>query len=95
MDCNITVKGVNIHYIRSGQGRPMILMHGWGGDNTTLRLFERVGTESHEVFNLDLPGFGKSEEPHESWGIEEYTLMLEEFVHTLGLKDPILSLIHI
>jgi len=68
----------------------MILMHGWGGDNTTLRLFERVGTESHEVFNLDLPGFGKSEEPHESWGIEEYTEMLEEFVHTLGIKDPIL-----
>lgn len=89
MNHDISIKGVKIHYNRVGHGEPMILMHGWGCDSTTLNLFERVGAESHEVFNIDLPGFGKSEEPPTSWGIQEYTEMLEEFVRVLGLEKPI------
>jgi len=64
-------------------------MHGWGCDSSTLNLFERVGSEQHRVYNIDLPGFGKSQEPPFAWGIEEYTEMLEEFVSALGLSTPI------
>lgn len=67
----------------------MILMHGWGSDHSTLSLFERVGREQHEVFNLDLPGFGKSEEPPTPWGVEEYVQMLEQFVKELKIENPI------
>lgn len=90
MERNITIKGINIHYKQVGKGRPMILMHGWGCDSSALNLFERVGTESHEVFNIDLPGFGKSEEPATPWGIEDYTQMLEEFVRLNGIDSPII-----
>lgn len=64
-------------------------MHGWGSEHSALSTFERVGREQHEVFNLDLPGFGKSQEPPTPWGVEEYTQMLEEFVKEMGIENPI------
>lgn len=90
MEQTVTINGVKINYRRGGSGAPMILMHGWGSENSTLALFERVGREQREVFNIDLPGFGKSEEPPVPWGIEEYTQMLEQFVKTLGIEKPVL-----
>ena len=89
MNNTITVKGIKINYRHTGTGSPVILMHGWGCDSSTLGLFERVGAEHHEVFNIDLPGFGKSDEPPTDWGVEEYVQMLEEFVSLLNLDNPI------
>ena len=54
MNQNIKIKGINIAYNKVGSGHPMILMHGWGCDSSALRLFERVGSEHHEVYNIDL-----------------------------------------
>lgn len=89
MEQYTTVKGVRLAYNVVGSGRPMIIMHGWGCDSSSLKLFERVGSEHHQVFNLDMPGFGNSEEPPTAWGIEEYTQMLEEFVQEMGLENPV------
>lgn len=90
MDQTIKIQGTEIHYKRTGSGSPMILMHGWGCNGATLSLFERVGAEHHEVFNIDLPGFGSSQEPPTAWGVEEYTRMLEEFCLSLNIDRPIL-----
>lgn len=90
MEQTIIIQGIRINYRKGGEGSPMILMHGWGCDSSTLSLFERVGMEHHTVYNLDLPGFGKSQEPTSVWGVEEYAAMLEEFVKQLGIDNPIL-----
>ena len=90
MEHKAIVNGVELNYSQGGQGRPMIIMHGWGSEHAAMSIFERVGHEQHEVFNLDLPGFGKSQEPPTPWGIEEYTQMLEEFVRQNGLENPII-----
>lgn len=86
----ININGTTVAYRHAGSGRPIILMHGWGCDSSTLSLFERVGAEHHEVFNIDLPGFGRSPEPPTAWTVEDYTRMLEGFVRQLGLQNPIL-----
>ncbi len=90
MEQNITIRGVNINYRFGGQGRPMILMHGWGCDHSTLQLFERVGRECRTTYNIDIPGFGKSEEPPTAWTVDEYVQMLEEFVKELKIENPII-----
>ena len=90
MERHINVRGVKVSYDVSGSGRPMILMHGWGCDRSALKLFERVGIEHNTVYNIDLPGFGRSDEPPTPWGVEEYTQMLEQFTSDLGLEKPIL-----
>ena len=38
----------------------MILLHGWGCDNTTLESVRRTAALTHTVYNLDFPGFGSS-----------------------------------
>lgn len=85
LDC-----GVTIRYDVEGQGSPIILMHGWGCQASTLASIARIAQEQHTVYNLDFPGFGESDEPAEIWGVEDYTRMLEEFVRKLGIEKPIL-----
>ncbi|MBQ2046954.1 MAG: alpha/beta hydrolase [Muribaculaceae bacterium] len=90
MEKNIKIKGLNFHYTVEGSGSPIILMHGWGCNLTTLKSIEKVAMETHTVYNVDFPGFGSSEEPNEVWGIEEYTQLIEEFVKLENIENPIL-----
>lgn len=85
LDC-----GVTIRYDVEGQGSPIILMHGWGCQASTLNSIARIAAEQHTIYNIDFPGFGGSDEPAEIWGVEDYTRMLEEFVTKLGIKRPAL-----
>lgn len=88
MDKSITVDGAKVHYTDNGEGKPIVLMHGWGCDTTTLASIEKVALESHRVINIDFPGHGKSPEPPEVWGVEEYTQVLEEIVKAEQLEHP-------
>ncbi|WP_289157807.1 alpha/beta hydrolase [uncultured Muribaculum sp.] len=88
MDKSITVNGAKVHYTDNGEGKPIVLMHGWGCDTTTLASIEKVALESRRVINIDFPGHGKSPEPPEVWGVEEYTQVLEEIVKAEQLEHP-------
>lgn len=91
MESDIVIDGnIKIHYDKSGSGSPMILLHGWGCNHTTLASIAKVAAESHTVYNLDMPGFGQSPEPSEIWGVEQYTAMLEKFVKMMNIDKPIL-----
>lgn len=92
MDKDITIRGLRVHYTDNGDGdRAIILMHGWGCDHTTLASVERTALQAgYRVINIDFPGFCSSQEPSEVWGVEDYTLMLEEFISALGVERPAL-----
>lgn len=90
MDNTVEIKGLKIHYKTSGEGPAMILMHGWGCSSDTLASIQRIAEERHTVYNIDFPGFGQSDEPHEVWGVERYTDMLEDFVEALLIEKPVL-----
>ncbi len=88
MDKSITVNGTEVHYTDNGAGRPIVLMHGWGCNTTTLASIEKVALESNRVLNIDFPGHGKSPEPPTVWGIEEYTAVLDGIVKAEKLENP-------
>lgn len=92
MEKDIEVKGVRIHYDETGPegGDPIVLMHGWGCDHTTVRSIAALLEPKFHVYNLDLPGHGKSEEPPTPWGIEDYTQAVEEFCRANHITDPVL-----
>ena len=90
MEKNIKINGLNFHYTVEGSGSPVILMHGWGCNLTTLASVEKVAVENHTVYNVDFPGFGQSEEPSVVWGVEKYTQLIEEFVKIEKIENPIL-----
>ncbi|MDE5655975.1 MAG: alpha/beta hydrolase [Muribaculaceae bacterium] len=82
--------GTRLAYTVSGEGKPMILMHGWGCNADTLASVEKTAAESHRVYNIDFPGFGQSPEPTQVWGVDDYTRALENFVRLLGIEKPVL-----
>jgi hydrolase, alpha/beta domain protein len=81
---------IRLHVEVSGSGKPLILMHGWGCDHTTVRSIAATAARTNKVYNLDFPGFGASPEPSEVWGVEEYARLVEEFAKNEGLENPVL-----
>lgn len=90
MEKEIELDGLKIRMEVTGQGAPLILMHGWGCDHTTVRSIAATASATHTVYNIDFPGFGGSQEPPEIWGVERYTQLIEKLVEQEGLKNPVL-----
>lgn len=84
------VDGVRLHAEVSGKGAPLILMHGWGCDHTTVRSIAATAALTNRVYNIDFPGFGASPEPDEVWEIDRYTRLIEDFARQEGLDSPVL-----
>ncbi len=90
MDKYIQFSGLKFHYTVQGEGKPIILMHGWGCNLSTLASVEKVALESHKVYNVDFPGFGSSQEPDQVWGVEQYTQLIETMIREEKIDNPIL-----
>ena len=86
----IDIDGCTLHYTKNGEGAPVILMHGWGCNHSTVASIEAIAKETHTVYNIDFPGFGESPEPNGIWGVEDYTKLVERFAETMGINRPIL-----
>lgn len=82
----IQIDDINLHYEKYGtKGKKVILLHGWG-QNTEMMAFIGEFLKSHFiVYNLDLPGFGKTNEPSQAMSVEDYT----DFVYKFTLKKKI------
>lgn len=85
----IKVKDLDINYIQYGKGKDILLLHGWGQNIEMMKFIGDNFSDRFRITILDFPGFGESEEPHETWTIDKYSEMLEEFVKLVGVKKPI------
>lgn len=88
---DIIIDGQSIHYDETGDGQPVVLMHGWGCSHSTVNSIAAVASRTNRVYNIDLPGFGGSPEPEDVWGVEQYTALIEKFIDRLGISRPILA----
>ena len=82
MEKEIIIDGLRLNYEECGNpdGRPIIIMHGWGCDHTTVASIRDIVKEKMHVFNIDLPGHGKSDEPTSIWGVDDFTRLVERFI---------------
>lgn len=90
MEKQIDIDGVRFNFSVEGKGTPVVLMHGWGCNRTTLARIEQQLVPYFKVYNVDFPGFGKSSEPPAVWGVEEYTRLIEHFLEVEKIGNPIL-----
>ncbi|MCM1337995.1 MAG: alpha/beta hydrolase [Candidatus Amulumruptor caecigallinarius] len=83
--------GVRMRYRVSGDGQPIVLMHGWGCRADTLASIEQVALRAGcRVYNVDFPGFGESSEPPFTWGVEQYTDLIEKLIAKEKIDRPTL-----
>ena len=90
MDARYTYDGIELHYTVEGEGKPVILLHGWGCDRSIWVATRRLLEPYFKVISVDFAGFGKSAEPNSVWGVEEYTRSIEALVRELGIESPTL-----
>ena len=72
----IKINNITISQAISGdENSPSILiLHGWGANISLVwSLAQGIAKHGYRVFTLDMPGFGDSDDPPESWTIFDYT----------------------
>lgn len=78
---------LDIAYQRSGQGTPIVLLHNGGTSHAIWRdVTPRLVDAGHEVFALDLAGFGASTRPAHGISLAQHVDIVASFVdaHRLG-----------
>ena len=84
------INGKKIHYIKMGSGdKAMLLVHGWGGSHKSLRKLQESLSKDRLTYSIDLPGFGRSDLPAKTWGVEEYAAHVVAFIKKMKLESVI------
>ena len=83
------INDIFVNYIQYGEGKDVVLLHGWG-QNIEMMDFIGKNLENVRVTILDLPGFGKTDEPKNSMNVDDYADFLHEFCFMLDIDNPIL-----
>jgi pimeloyl-ACP methyl ester carboxylesterase len=83
----IKVGGLNINLKTKGEGKPLLILHGWGSSSDKWqKTGELISEKGYKVIIPDLPGFGKSEEPKTPWNLDKYCGFVEELSQSLNLE---------
>lgn len=78
-----------MNFTVSGEGKDMILLHGWGCDNRLMQPLSSLFSQNYRVFCLDLFGFGKTAMiPIDTF--EDYIDALHQFICEQEIQEPIL-----
>lgn len=84
----ITINGVKTSYQTFGEGKPFLILHGWGSNSDRWApIAERIAEGGFKVIIPDLPGFGKSDALLVPWNANKYTDWVEHFIKELNLGD--------
>lgn len=82
----IKVDGRDVLYYTAGQGEPLVVVHGGGGDARTWWNNIGVLAEKYTVYAPDLPGYGGSQPLDGDYYIPELTEFIDKFAKSLGLE---------
>jgi pimeloyl-ACP methyl ester carboxylesterase len=88
---SLTLEGLAVHYLEGGKGKPVVFVHGLGGQaQDWAPLLPELVQSGFHVVAMDLPGFGESSRPRDrSYSIREQASFVESFLDALGL-DPVM-----
>ena len=76
----IRVNDLETHFTLSGEGDPVLLLHGWGASSESLGSVAKFLEGQFRVLAIDLPGFGWTSPPPAAWGTRDYVAHVEAFM---------------
>jgi pimeloyl-ACP methyl ester carboxylesterase len=89
------VDGFSLAYDRTGEGEPVVLLHGWPGSRADYRLVEPLLAGAADVVVPDLRGFGESDrhsaDPDQGYSGDAQARSVTGLLDELGLGRVILA----
>lgn len=82
MDLNVE----SLNYIVEGEGKDIIILHGWGANITTVLPIVNILKDKFKVHALDLPGFGNSKEPKNPMDSFEYANIVKAYMDKMEIE---------
>ena len=86
----ITVDGHDVHYVESGAGRPILMIHGLGGHLHHMRrpLMEAFG-DDYRLIAIDRPGSGYSTRPRGDGRLSQQADFIARLIDAMQLERPL------
>jgi len=81
------VNGVDLHYVRAGEGPPLLLLHGWPQTWYEWREVIPALAQDYTVIAPDLRGMGDSGKPREGYDKRTVADDTRELVQELGFEE--------
>ena len=81
---------MRFHYVESGSGRPLLLVHGFPLDHTMWAGQLEALSRHFRCIAVDLRGFGRSDVTDGSVTMEQHADDLAEILDTIGIREPVL-----
>lgn len=89
---NYGYKETKINYTVSGEGKPLLILHGWACSAKIMKPVADGFVDKFKVYSIDFPGFGQSGEPSWTWTIYEYADAVACFIKDIiGKKCSIIA----
>lgn len=85
----VNINNININYTMTGDGYPIVLIHGWGGSSKSFTPIHKHLESNFKTYSIDLPGFGYSDQPNYPWSTNDYADYIKEFFKIMGIENPI------
>ena len=82
--------GTELFYEDVGDGRPVVLVHGWSASHEFFEPQFTALKDSYRVIGVDLRGHGKSAKPAGDYGYDAYSKDLKHLMSELAVEDATL-----
>lgn len=83
----MNVDGMPTSHATSGEGTPVLLLHGWGAHAGLMwPLAEQLARKGYRVLVPDMPGFGDTPPPPVAWSVHEYVRFTLAYLDAVGVE---------
>jgi pimeloyl-ACP methyl ester carboxylesterase len=83
----VSANGADFHVVRTGQGRPLLLLHGWPEFWLTWEPVMQRLADRFVLIAPDLRGFGDSTKPDGPWGAAEHAADMVALLDAMGIPQ--------
>lgn len=85
------VPNVRLHITDAGEGRPIVLIHGWPlSDEMYEYQYNDLMKNNFRVIGITLRGFGKSDKPYGAYDYDVHASDIKNILCKLDIKDAVL-----
>ncbi|WP_420149057.1 alpha/beta fold hydrolase [Spirosoma sp.] len=85
-------KNVKLHVVDLGQGKPVVLIHGWPLNNAMYEYqYQYLVDKGFRVIGISLRGFGKSDRPYGKYDFDTFSDDIKVVLDKLNIENAVLG----